>query len=186
MGEFVNRPWAWFRSLSLIARIAVIAGGVLVLFIGIGIAAPAKHPVQKTGFTAPPSSTAPTPTAVPTPTVAPPPTVAPTATPAPTPAPTLTPATTPRPTSAPTPRPVTHKATPVPTPRSTPKPTVAPRPPTPKPASTCTPLSNSGTCYEAGEFCRNSDIGRRGVAGNGEAIICEEKAGTSRGRWYPA
>ena len=41
----------------------------------------------------------------------------------------------------------------------------------------CYPLSNSGTCYEPGEFCRNSDHGVSGVAGDGEAIQCEDNNG---------
>lgn len=53
---------------------------------------------------------------------------------------------------------------------------------TPAPAS-CYPLSNSGTCYRPGEFCRNSDHGRSGRTADGEAIICEYNNGW---RWEPA
>jgi hypothetical protein len=53
----------------------------------------------------------------------------------------------------------------------------------PAPRSTCHPLTNSGKCYEPGEFCRNSDHGARGVAGNGEKIRCEDNNGW---RWEPA
>ena len=60
-------------------------------------------------------------------------------------------------------------------------PTTAPAPP-PQPAS-CHPLSNEGTCYEPGEFCRESDQGVTGVAGDGETIICEDNNGL---RWEPA
>jgi hypothetical protein len=52
---------------------------------------------------------------------------------------------------------------------------------TPAP-SACYPLSNSGGCYEPGEFCRASDHGMSGVAGDGEAIICEYNNGW---RWEP-
>jgi hypothetical protein len=52
----------------------------------------------------------------------------------------------------------------------------------PAPAG-CHPLSNEGTCYEPGEFCRASDQGVTGVAGDGEAIICENNDGL---RWEPA
>jgi hypothetical protein len=47
----------------------------------------------------------------------------------------------------------------------------------------CHPLSNSGKCYSAGQFCRNSDHGVRGVAGNGDAIVCRDNNGW---RWEPA
>jgi len=48
----------------------------------------------------------------------------------------------------------------------------------------CYPKTNGGNCYRAGEFCRKSDLGTTGVAGNGEAIRCE--ASGSRNRWEPA
>lgn len=57
-------------------------------------------------------------------------------------------------------------------------PTTAPAPP-----PGCHPLSNEGTCYEPGEFCRDSDHGVTGRAGNGETIICEDNDGW---RWEPA
>jgi len=76
---------------------------------------------------------------------------------------------------------------PRPAPASTPTPapppaTLGPPPSSPKPAG-CHPLSNSGTCYEPGEFCRDSDHGVTGVAGNGETITCEDNDGW---RWEPA
>jgi hypothetical protein len=46
----------------------------------------------------------------------------------------------------------------------------------------CFPLTNSGKCYEPGEFCRNSDHGLFGHAGDGESIKCENKNGW---RWEP-
>jgi len=76
-------------------------------------------------------------------------------------------------------------ATPTPPPAPTVAPPLAAAPPTAAPATPagCYPLSNSGTCYEPGEFCRASDHGRTGRAGDGEAIICEYNNGW---RWEPA
>ena len=47
----------------------------------------------------------------------------------------------------------------------------------------CYPLSDEGTCYEPGEYCRDSDHGSSGVAGDGEAITCEDNDGW---RWEPS
>ncbi len=61
----------------------------------------------------------------------------------------------------------------------------APPPPPPTTAAAaphCYPLSNEGTCYEPGEFCRDADHGASGVAGDGKAITCEDKDGW---RWEP-
>jgi len=91
--------------------------------------------------------------------------------------------------------------TPTPTPRSTPRPTPktssGPRPvvthphtstapvvhhtSSPPPAH-CYPLTNGGNCYEPGEFCRNSDHGVTGLAGDGKRIKCEDNNGW---RWEP-
>lgn len=60
--------------------------------------------------------------------------------------------------------PVTHSATPIP--------------------AACYPKTSGGACYKAGEFCRKSDLGTIGVAGNGERIRCA--ASGSRNRWEPA
>ena len=68
---------------------------------------------------------------------------------------------------------ITHPAAPPPAPA-----TSAAVPP---PAS-CSPLTNSGHCYEPGEYCRNSDHGMYGVAGDGEKIACEDNNGW---RWEP-
>jgi hypothetical protein len=65
-------------------------------------------------------------------------------------------------------------------PAAAPKPTPTPTP-TPTPAG-CSPLTNAGNCYEPGEYCRNSDHGVSGVAGDGEAITCEDNNGW---RWEP-
>jgi hypothetical protein len=44
-------------------------------------------------------------------------------------------------------------------------------------------MTSSGNCYSAGEFCSNADHGVSGVAGNGEAITCEDNNGW---RWEPS
>jgi cardiolipin synthase len=54
--------------------------------------------------------------------------------------------------------------------------------PTPTPSS-CHPRSSSGSCYEPGERCSDPDHGTRGVAGDGEAIVCRDNNGW---RWEPA
>jgi len=67
----------------------------------------------------------------------------------------------------------------------TPTATAAAVAPPPAPSATptgCYPLSNEGTCYEPGEYCRNANHGASGVAGDGEAIICEDHDGW---RWEP-
>jgi hypothetical protein len=51
------------------------------------------------------------------------------------------------------------------------------------PPAGCHPLTNSGTCYRAGELCRAADHGASGVAENGEAIVCRDNNGW---RWEPA
>jgi hypothetical protein len=60
----------------------------------------------------------------------------------------------------------------------------APSPPPSAPTTQqgCYPLSNEGTCYEPGEYCRAADHGMTGIAGDGEAIICEDNDGW---RWEP-
>jgi hypothetical protein len=69
-----------------------------------------------------------------------------------------------------------------PPPAPAPAPTTA-APPPPPPPSGCYPKTSSGNCYEPGEFCPEADAGMRGVAGDGEAIICENNNGL---RWEPA
>ena len=58
----------------------------------------------------------------------------------------------------------------------------APAPPPPPTHTGCYPMSNEGTCYEPGEYCRESDAGVTGVAGDGERITCEDNNGL---RWEP-
>jgi hypothetical protein len=81
---------------------------------------------------------------------------------------------------------VTPSKAPAPPAPPTPARTTPAAPPTP-PASTagpsCYPLTNGGKCYEPGEYCRNSDHGMSGVAGDGEAIVCKDNNGW---RWEPA
>jgi len=57
--------------------------------------------------------------------------------------------------------------------------TSAPPPPTP---TSCHPLTDGGNCYEPGEYCRDTDHGVTGVAGDGETIRCEDNNGW---RWEP-
>jgi hypothetical protein len=47
----------------------------------------------------------------------------------------------------------------------------------------CYPISDEGTCYEPGEYCRDADHGASGIAGDGEAITCEDNDGW---RWEPS
>jgi hypothetical protein len=60
--------------------------------------------------------------------------------------------------------------------------TTAP-PAAPTTSSGCYPLTDGGNCYEPGEYCRDSDHGASGVAGDGEGITCEDNDGW---RWEPA
>jgi hypothetical protein len=50
------------------------------------------------------------------------------------------------------------------------------------PAAACYPLTNGGNSYEPGEFCRSTDHGVSGVAGDGEAIKYEAN---NSWRWEP-
>ena len=135
-------------------------GVVTLLLVGTGVcvSALASSPRTQPGARAASvtSTDAATPTATATPTRTP--TAAPTAIPTAPPAPTATP-------------PVA----------AAPPATAPPAPPPATPAG-CYPLTNSGTCYEPGEFCRTTDHGRTGRAGNGEAIVCEYNNGW---RWEP-
>jgi cardiolipin synthase A/B len=58
-----------------------------------------------------------------------------------------------------------------------PSPTPPPSPsPSPAPAA-CHPRTSSGHCYEPGEFCSQAEHGMSGIAGDGEAIVCENRGG---------
>lgn len=107
------------------------------------------------------------------------PTVPSTPTPTPTPTPTQTPPSTPAPHAALASIPeAPHISPPAPPPVQKPPP---PPPQTPL-AAACYPLTNAGNCYEPGQFCRKSDHGKTGVAGNGTPIICRNDDGW---RWEP-
>jgi hypothetical protein len=125
-----------------------------------------------------PGSTQPTSAAsqAPAPPAPTPPTLAPT-TPAP---PTLAP-TTPAPTTTAPTRPASMTPAPPRPAPTTPAPVVT-QPNSAAPAG-CQPLTNAGNCYEPGEFCRDSDHGVSGVAGDGEAITCEDNDGW---HWEPS
>jgi hypothetical protein len=71
-------------------------------------------------------------------------------------------------------------AKPSPTPAAT-RPAATLMPASPASAG-CQPLSDEGTCYEPGEFCRDDDHGMTGLAGDGETITCEDNDGW---RWEP-
>jgi hypothetical protein len=59
---------------------------------------------------------------------------------------------------------------------------VSKKPAPPPPPAACHPLTNGGNCYEPGEFCRDSDHGVTGLAGDGKVITCEDNDGW---RWEP-
>jgi hypothetical protein len=71
-------------------------------------------------------------------------------------------------------------ATPTTTPAATAQPTPTPAPAPSAPS--CSPLTDAGNCYEPGEYCRDSDHGASGVAGDGEHITCMDNDGW---RWEP-
>lgn len=79
-------------------------------------------------------------------------------------------------TAAPAPAPAVTTAAPPTAPAAAP--TQAPATP-----AGCHPISDEGTCYEPGEYCRDDDHGTSGVAGDGEAITCEDNDGW---RWEPS
>lgn len=60
---------------------------------------------------------------------------------------------------------------------------MTPTPVSPTPTPTCYPTTASGGCYEPGEYCPVADYGTSGVAGDGEAITCEDNNGW---RWEPS
>jgi hypothetical protein len=60
-------------------------------------------------------------------------------------------------------------------------PTAAPSP-APISGDSCHPLTDGGNCYESGEYCRETDHGIVGVAGDGKSIVCTDNDGW---RWEP-
>ncbi|MEV7725569.1 hypothetical protein AB0P15_12640 [Streptomyces sp. NPDC087917] len=119
------------------------------------------------------ASVTPTPEASPTPSPSPTPSAG-SATPTPPPPP-------PSPTVASdakayeTPAPAPSRTAPAPAPKST---TKAPAEPA---TADCEIVSNAGNCYNAGQFCRDADVGRSTHAGNGRMIHCRPDG--SRARW---
>jgi len=96
------------------------------------------------------------------------------------PAPSAPPESTPPPPAQSGPPPATHAAPPPATPAPPSATTPAPAPAT---SAGCYPLSDEGTCYRPGEYCRDDDHGVTGVAANGEQITCEDNDGW---RWEPS
>jgi Protein of unknown function (DUF2510) len=90
------------------------------------------------------------------------------------------------PSRTPTHRPVAAQTTPV-SATTAPAPVATAHASPPHPASTtpagCHPLTNAGNCYEPGEYCRAADHGLSGIAGDREAITCEDNDGW---RWEPS
>jgi hypothetical protein len=84
------------------------------------------------------------------------------------------------------PAPGAPASSPPPSSAATQPPASPPPPPPPSappaPPASCHPLTDGGNCYEPGEFCRDSDHGVTGVAGDGETIRCEDNDGW---RWEP-
>ncbi|MEV0503354.1 hypothetical protein AB0I84_37960 [Streptomyces spectabilis] len=56
--------------------------------------------------------------------------------------------------------------------RHTTAPTAPPAPTTKTPLGKCSIISNSGNCYRAGQFCRNSDHGAATTTASGQRITC--------------
>jgi hypothetical protein len=151
--------WRRFRSLALWKQVvAWVVAVFIIIFVIAGVAGGGNN--KKNVSTASPTTPVTTGKATTTTTVAR--TVAPTTVP-----PTTAPTTAPPITLAPT----------------TPLTTAAPAAPTPTGPGGCHPLTNAGGCYEAGEFCRASDHGASGIAGDGKPITCRNNNGW---RWEPS
>jgi hypothetical protein len=149
-------PWRSFRNLALWKQVIAWAVAAILVLGGIGAAIG-----EDTSSTNVATGTATTTTAAPT-----------TTTP-----PTTTPPTTSPPTT--TVPPPTTAASP-----STAPPNVAPTTPATPPRTGpggCYPLSSSGNCYLAGQFCSASDNGKSGIAANGQKITCRPSG--NRYRW---
>jgi hypothetical protein len=74
-----------------------------------------------------------------------------------------------RTTQEPSPTPVVDKSSAIPSEITTTTQTVA--------TASCRPLTNSGRCYEPGEFCRATDHGITGLSGDGKTITCKNNNG---------
>lgn len=161
--------WRRFRRLPVAAQVAcwVVAAFVVLGAVGAATGSGHKPTRTKTIVATVPSTTATTakPKSTTTAKTVPPTTAVPT---------TQAPMTT---TVPPTTAPPTTQAPPV-----TQAPVITSPPVTAAPTASCYPLTNSGGCYEPGEYCRTSDHGKTGVAGDGEHIQCEDNNGW---RWEP-
>jgi hypothetical protein len=160
----VQEPFRRYDRIAGAVFVALLVIGVITLSVTSPKASTRAAPAVRAS-----TSHAPAPTAAAHTSKPPPPRPRPTATVAP-PAP---------PTHAAPAAPATHA--PPPPPPTTP---AAPPPPpvTQAAPAGCTPRTNAGNCYEPGEFCRDSDHGATGVAGDGKAIECEDNDGW---RWEP-
>jgi hypothetical protein len=155
-----------------------VAGVAFIVLLIVGVVILAVTPKATAKTLSNPGGT-PAPTAAAVHTSSPP--VTPTSRPPAAPATVKTPKAPPRtsPPPPPPPPPPTHAAVPPPTQAAPPPP-----PPTTQaeaPAG-CTPKTDAGNCYQPGEFCRDSDHGVTGVAGDGKSIECEDNDGW---RWEP-
>ncbi|WJV44717.1 hypothetical protein [Streptomyces flavofungini] len=70
---------------------------------------------------------------------------------------------------------------PTPTPSRRTTAPAAPSPTAKAPAEKCSILSNSGNCYRAGQFCRNSDHGAATTTASGQRITC--RLSSNAWRW---
>ena len=167
-----RKPWA--AKHRVLTGLLVCCG--LVSIIGVAAAAGsssssprtvtlASSPIVK----APPTTASPPVTKAPVATHA---VTTPSSTPAPaTPAPPSTqPPTQPRTTAA-----VQKSARPTPTHTTA---SASPSPTASKTTASCSPLTVKGKCFEPGGFCPTADHGMSGVAGDGEAIKCEDNGGS--------
>ena len=163
----MQEPFRRYDRIAGAAFVALLIIGVITLSVTSPQASTRTVPTVRASAAS--TSQAPAPTATAHTPKPPPPRPRPTATTAP-PAP---------PTHAAQAVPATHA--PPPPPPTTPA--APPPPPVTQAAPTgCTPKTDSGNCYQPGEFCRDSDHGVTGVAGNGERIECEDNDGW---RWEP-
>jgi cardiolipin synthase len=92
-------------------------------------------------------------------------------------------------TAPPTTSPSTAARSTISSPPTTPPPaapsaTAAPATAPPVATGACHPLSDSGSCFEPGEYCRRADRATAGVAGDSRAIVCVETGGGWE--WEPA
>ncbi|WP_454368619.1 hypothetical protein [Streptomyces albogriseolus] len=51
-------------------------------------------------------------------------------------------------------------------------------------SGTCSIVSNAGNCYQAGQYCRNSDHGATTTAAGGTRITCTYRS--NAWRWAPS